>query len=218
MGNEWFSDRLMSLANKRGLRQVDIVQITGASRASVSKWFAGISVPDPTFLTKLSEYFGVSVNWLLTGKEGSVGPETDCLSAYKPRSVPLLSFVQAGLWTDIGCGDPAITCSEWTETTAQVSDRAFALIVRGDSMSNTSNPRSIQDGAKVIIEPEFDPEQLNRKIVVAMLEGSNEATIKEFIQDGPVRFLKPFNPAYPTLPINGNCRIVGVVKQIIIDV
>lgn len=69
-----------------------------------------------------------------------------------------------------------------------VSEHAFTLVVRGDSMTNPNNPRSIQDGARVVVEPIFDPEQLNRKIVVAMLEGSSEATIKEFIQDGPVKF------------------------------
>ncbi|MEH2755235.1 LexA family transcriptional repressor, partial [Klebsiella pneumoniae] len=25
------------------------------------------------------------------------------------------------------------------------------------------------------------------------------------------RFLKPLNPQYPIIPINGNCRIIGVV-------
>ena len=219
-------DRIKQRRQEVGLTQRQIAEMMGLdSKGSVSQWESGISRPKD--MERLANILQTNTAWLESGKgEKSartatvtitgdmVFPAMDLVS----KKVPVISWVQAGLWTDVGCSDPAITCSEWIETSAKVSDRGFALIVHGDSMSNSLNPRSIQDGAKVIIEPEFDPEQLNRKIVVAMLEGSNEATIKEFIQDGPVRFLKPFNPAYPTLPINGNCRIVGVVKQIIIDV
>ena len=84
-------------------------------------------------------------------------------------------------------------------------------------MRSISDPRSIAEGAKVIVEPVFDPDNLNRKIVVAMINGSTEATIKEFIQDGPIKFLRPLNPAYPSLQITDECRIVGVVKQIVVD-
>ncbi|QCW23449.1 SOS-response repressor and protease [Yersinia phage YeP2] len=35
--------------------------------------------------------------------------------------------------------------------------------------------------------------------------------------DGPFRYLVPLNPNYKMLEVNGNCRIVGVVKQVIMD-
>ena len=142
MNNEWFSDRFVGLANKNGLKQVDIVKITGASRASVSKWFAGISIPDSTYLAKLSEHFEVSVNWLLTGKDGSVGHEVSVLNEYRPRKVPLLSNVQAGMWSDTGCTDTLMSCTEWVNTSEDVSENAFALTVRGDSMYNPADKRS----------------------------------------------------------------------------
>lgn len=215
MNNEWFSDRLVGLANKNGLKQVDIVRITGASRASVSKWFSGISIPDSTYLAKLSEYFEVSVNWLLTGKDGSVGHEVSVLSEYRPRKVPLLSSVQAGMWSDTGCTDPLMSCSEWVNTTEDVSENAFALTVRGDSMYNPADRRSLIDGAIVIVDTAFnpDPSDLNHKIVVAMLDGTNEATIKEFVRDGANVYLKPLNPRYPIIPVDSNCRIVAVAKE-----
>nr|MBF4355074.1 Cro/Cl family transcriptional regulator [Vibrio anguillarum] len=34
---------------------------------------------------------------------------------------------------------------------------------------------------------------------------------------GPHKFLVPLNPKYDPIPINGNCRIVGYVKQVIMD-
>ena len=202
-----------------------IADHVGVKQPTVSQWEADLMVPRGESLKKLEEILKTNSDWILHGKGNPdaryvlVQPDSQEFKAISlnTKRIPVLSWVQAGAWNDIGCDDPAMTCTEWTETSADVSDHAFALIVRGDSMTNSSNPRSIQDGAKVVVEPIFDPEQLNRKIVVAMLEGSSEATIKEFIQDGPVKFLKPLNPAYPSMQINGNCRVVGVVKQIVVD-
>lgn len=212
---EWFSDRLVRLAEQNKIKQVDIARITGASKASVSKWFSGASVPESTYLSKISEYFGVSVNWLLTGKSGSVGPETAVLTAFKPRKVPLISTVQAGMWTDTGCSDPLMSCADWVIASEDVSDNAFALEVCGDSMHNPADKRSLIDGAIVIVDTVFDPDPscLNHRIVVAMLEGTNEATIKEFVKDGANLYLKPLNPRYPIIPINESCRIVAVAKE-----
>ena len=202
-----------------------IAEHVGVKQPTVSQWEADLMVPRGESLKKLEEILKTNSDWILHGKGNPdaryvlVQPDSQEFKAISlsTKRIPVISWVQAGAWSDIGCDDPAMTCTEWMETSSGVSEHAFALIVRGDSMTNSNNPRSIQDGAKVVVEPIFDPEQLNRKIVVAMLEGSSEATIKEFIQDGPVKFLKPLNPAYPSMQINGNCRVVGVVKQIVVD-
>ncbi len=202
-----------------------IAEHVGVKQPTVSQWEADLMVPRGESLKKLEEILKTNSDWILHGKGNPdaryvlVQPDSQEFKAISlsTKRIPVISWVQAGVWNDTGCDDPAMTCTEWMETSAGVSEHAFALIVRGDSMTNSNNPRSIQDGAKVVVEPIFDPEQLNRKIVVAMLEGSSEATIKEFIQDGPVKFLKPLNPAYPSMQINGNCRVVGVVKQIVVD-
>ncbi|EBM5549197.1 LexA family transcriptional repressor, partial [Salmonella enterica] len=43
------------------------------------------------------------------------------------------------------------------------------------------------------------------------LEGENEATFKKLVMDAGRKFLKPLNPQYPMIEINGNCKIIGVV-------
>ena len=202
-----------------------VADYAGVKPPTVSQWESDLMLPKGESMKRLEEILKTNSDWILYGKGNPearyvlVQPDSQEFKAISlsTKRIPVISWVQAGVWSDTGCDDPAMTCTEWMETSSGVSEYAFALIVRGDSMTNSSNPRSIQDGAKVVVEPIFDPEQLNRKIVVAMLEGSSEATIKEFIQDGPVKFLKPLNPAYPSMQINGNCRIVGVVKQIVVD-
>ncbi len=218
-------NRLRSRRKMFGYTLKVIAERVGVKQPTVSQWEADLMVPRGESLKKLEDILKTNSDWILHGKGNPearyvlVQPDSQEFKAISlsTKRIPVISWVQAGAWNDIGCDDPAMTCTEWMETSSGVSEHAFALIVRGDSMTNSNNPRSIQDGAKVVVEPIFDPEQLNRKIVVAMLEGSSEATIKEFIQDGPVKFLKPLNPAYPSMQINGNCRIVGVVKQIVVD-
>ena len=129
--------------------------------------------------------------------------------------VPLISWIQAGSWQEISDEFHTGDAEEWRETTANVGPRAFALRVVGDSMTAPVG-LSIPDGAIVVIDPDTQP--VNGSIVVAKLTDSQEATLKRLVIDGPRRYLKALNPAYPMLEINGNCVIVGVAKKVEIDI
>lgn len=200
-----------------------IAEHVGVKQPTVSQWEADLMVPRGESLKKLEEILKTNSDWILYGKGNPdaryvlVQPDSQEFKAISlsTKRIPVLSWIQAGAWNDIGCDDPAMTCTEWTETSADVSDHAFALIVRGDSMFNPSDKRSLADGVMVVVDSVFnsDVESLNHKIVVAMLEGTNEATIKEFVKDGPNMYLNPLNPRYPIIPIDGNCRIVAVAKE-----
>jgi SOS-response transcriptional repressor LexA len=82
-------------------------------------------------------------------------------------------------------------------------------------MTSFNGGKSIPEGSVIIVDPNVPAE--HGKVVVARLEESNEATLKQLVIDGGVKYLKPFNSSYPTMPINGNCTIIGVVKQLIQD-
>ena len=200
-----------------------IAEHVGVKQPTVSQWEADLMVPRGESLKKLEEILKTNSDWILHGKGNPdaryvlVQPDSQEFKAISlnTKRIPVLSWVQAGAWNDIGCDDPAMTCTEWTETSADVSDHSFALIVRGDSMFNPSDKRSLADGVLVVVDTVFnaEPESLNHKIVVAMLEGTNEATIKEFIKDGPNMYLNPLNPRYPIIHIDERCRIVAVAKE-----
>jgi SOS-response transcriptional repressor LexA len=122
--------------------------------------------------------------------------------------IPLINYVQAGQWAEIM---ESFEPMDWIERTLDVSPKAFALRVKGDSMTNPFGAPSLPEGFIAIVEP--DAHYDHGSIVVARLEGSNEATIKQLIIDGPHRYLKPLNPNYRTIEINENCIICGVVKR-----
>lgn len=63
------SDRIIQRMKDVGIRQVDIVEATGATKGAVSKWVAGTNTPKAEFLPALAKVLKTSQNWLLTGEQ-----------------------------------------------------------------------------------------------------------------------------------------------------
>ncbi|PNH99580.1 LexA family protein [Vibrio diazotrophicus] len=126
------------------------------------------------------------------------------------NSFPLLSSVQAGQWTEACEAYSLDEIDEWYEATVKTSERCFWLRVQGDSMTSPSGV-SVPEGTLVLVDTE--KEHGNGSLVVAKLTDVNEATFKKFVSDGGQDYLKPLNKDYKTVPINGNCKIIGVVVE-----
>lgn len=60
-------ERIEELRNARGISQGKLEKELGFSNGSISKWKN--STPNPERLKKLADYFGVSVEYLMTGEE-----------------------------------------------------------------------------------------------------------------------------------------------------
>ncbi len=67
-----FFDRLKELCAEKGISTYKAATDIGLNRAVIAKWKTG-SQPSGTTALKLSEYFGVSVDYLL-GKEATKAP------------------------------------------------------------------------------------------------------------------------------------------------
>lgn len=68
-----FFERLTILMKERGLSQAALEKEVGISNGSVSKWKK--SIPKADTMNKLADYFGVSADYLLLGKEKGDDPE-----------------------------------------------------------------------------------------------------------------------------------------------
>ncbi|MCI8422362.1 MAG: helix-turn-helix domain-containing protein [Lawsonibacter sp.] len=64
-------DRIALARKQAGLSQEQLGEKLGVSRQAVSKWEAGQSNPDLTYVAEMCRLFGVSSDWLLLGEEGS---------------------------------------------------------------------------------------------------------------------------------------------------
>ncbi len=164
----------------------------------------------------MEEKLGLPPNYLDQGQGGAQGDYAigNVRPAYEPpttRKAPVISHVQAGGWSEaIDIFAPGYA-ERWEPVPETACPNAFWLEVRGDSMTAPAG-LSIPEGYLVLVEPGVQEE--NGSLVVAKLDDENEATFKKLVIDGPNRYLKPLNPDYRTITINGNCRIVGTVTEV----
>lgn len=68
-----FSKILSSLMKERGITLKEAASIAGVSQSTISDWRSGTSPEDYMAVQELANYLGVSLSFILTGKEDSVG-------------------------------------------------------------------------------------------------------------------------------------------------
>lgn len=130
---------------------------------------------------------------------------------YKPTArYPVLSKVQAGAWDEAYEPYTIKDVDMWLESDAHTQGDAFWLQVEGDSMTAPIG-LSIPAGTYVLFDT--GREAVNGSLVVAKLTDDNEATFKKLIIDGSQKYLKGLNPQWPMVPVNGNCKVLGVAIE-----
>jgi len=77
-----FRNRLYDLRHQAGLSQEELANLMGVTRQAVQKWEAGTSRPDMDNLVSLADYFKVSLDFLVTGKEAAPPPPPTVVNNY----------------------------------------------------------------------------------------------------------------------------------------
>ncbi|MEW5756429.1 MAG: S24 family peptidase [Pseudomonadota bacterium] len=119
---------------------------------------------------------------------------------------PLISWVQAGEWSEISEGYVPQYESELLPCPVRCSEETFVLRVHGVSME----PK-FHEGDLIFVDPNVTPS--HGKYVVVQLDESNEATFKQLIVEENRQYLKALNPDWPNriIEVNSAATIVGVV-------
>lgn len=124
-----------------------------------------------------------------------------------PRKYPEISWVQAGMWTEIADNFVPADAADWHYCPFDLGERGFVLRVKGLSMTAPPEGRhSFPEGMLLFIHPEA--EATPGKFVVVRRNG-NEATFKRLaLVDGEL-FLEALNPNWPN-------RYIRVAKDDVI--
>ncbi len=147
---------------------------------------------------------GCSPLWLKSG-DGEMSTLSSIEEGPDLRGrVPLISWVQAGAFSEaIDLTHPGFA-EEFIDTTVKARSHTFALRVSGDSMEP-----DFPAGTILIVEPELEA-HANDFVIVK--NGAEEATFKQLVRDGSDWYLKPLNSRYPIKPWDQSIHIVGVVR------
>ncbi|WP_288985963.1 XRE family transcriptional regulator [uncultured Pseudoalteromonas sp.] len=187
-----------------GMTQAQLGLITGLAQNSIHNIESG-ETKRPRKIDALAQALNCTPEYLLFGITDSKDTNSNVsLGPTLKSTVPLISWVQAGAWSEIS--EIKAYDAERFMCPVNCSDLTFALKVQGVSME----PK-FYDGDLIFVDPEA--ECIHGSYVVARLDDDNQATFKQLIIEGGQKFLKAANPNWPEqlIPINGNCTLVGKV-------
>jgi repressor LexA len=222
--NELLLERLQELADQKETTVRKIADEAGLPAGIVSKWKKGKASPSTKSLSKLSDYLGVNMEYLLGESEFKTDQEKfqhwneqydatsladETAKIEKGLRIPVLGTVPAGV--PIEAIEDVL---DWEEITMRMAKTGsyFGLKIQGNSMS----PR-IQNADVVIVRQQ--PDAVNGDIVIAKING-NEATCKKLIKHKSGITLQPLNPDYDPLYFSNEemetvpVRIIGKVVEL----
>ena len=216
------ADRLkyaMEVLPPKKVKGVDLARAVGVKPPSVSDWLTGKSQNmDGPNLIRAAKFLKVNSAWLGTGVGKPTDDETKSnfsnvsISDLPFRKIPVLDFVQAGLFNSVGYD--GINPKGETYTTYQGArpEEVFSLTVEGMSMAPEFLP-----GDSIVIDASISPQP--GSYVIAQ-NGSYEATFKKYRVIGYDEYgreefeLVPLNPDYPTLSSREHkISIIGVMVR-----
>ncbi|WP_259397761.1 MULTISPECIES: LexA family protein [Pseudoalteromonas] len=194
--------RLSYVLEMKDITQEKVASAIGASQQSIHAICSGKTLK-PRNLVAIARFLNVSPDWLESGSGSMSVSESNTIEMKKfSPSVPLISWVQAGHWTDIHLND----IDEFYPCPEKHSQYTYSLEVKGESMS----PDFI-NGEIIFVDPEV--EARNGSCVVIRQNGNTEATFKQLIIDGSQKYLKALNPNWPNpiIEMLPDATICGVV-------
>jgi SOS-response transcriptional repressor LexA len=205
--------RIRARRDAAGMTQEKLAAQCGVSRAAVAQWESGVTRPSLDNLVKVAEALNVWLSWLTVGDQSLPDTPNPFAPASPFRGIPVIDYGQASLWGVEGAL-PVDIGGEIIATDAETSQRAFALVIRDNSMAP-----DFSEGDKIILDPDLTPQPGD--LVVAKLDSEPEATFKKFRPRGtdgsgtsPIE-LAPLNPDWPTLVINAENpgRIIATLVE-----
>ncbi|STD04966.1 Uncharacterized HTH-type transcriptional regulator CBU_1416 [Cronobacter sakazakii] len=203
-----------------GVTQYTIADDLGITQGAVGHYLNGRNALNVEVASGFARLLQVSISDFSPSIAAKVAEQAASLNGesnvkyigeYRPgKRYPVLSSVQAGAWSE-ACEPYTLKDIDlWLDSDAHIQGDAFWLRVEGDSMTAPVG-LSIPEGTFVLFDTGREP--INGSLVIAKLSDSNEATFKKLIIDGGQRYLKGLNPAWPLVPVNGNCRVIGVAIE-----
>ncbi|WP_346395216.1 LexA family protein [Pseudomonas syringae] len=203
--------RLRAKMAEHGLNESQLGRRAGVPQPTINRILSGeSSSPRRPTVEKIAKALKVSPDWLMFGT-GEDKFDSNVEAATGPSryfEYPEISWVQAGVAAEamdlFSVGDfEAMHPSD-----AWAGPNGFWLKVKGPSMTS-SNGMSFSEGMLILVAPGGDVE--SGQYVVAKLIDTNEATFKQFIWDSGKAYLKPLNPAFPTVEVDNSWSVVGRV-------
>lgn len=205
-----FWDIFLKLCNEKNVKPNKVAREIGMSSAAATDWKKGATPRDPA-LYKISEYFGVSLDYLKGYTEMSNIPEPPQVlyeESGKIHMVPLFETVSAGFGA-LANNDIV----DYVPISFKVKQEAFESLcirVRGDSMY----PK-IEDGDIILVHKQNNVD--SGRTAVVLIDGEEGLVKRVEYGDGWIE-LQSINPMYMPRRFTGRdverVRVLGEVRMV----
>lgn len=203
------------IKNARKAKKLSLEQLANQvdyDTGNLSRLERGLQSTTPEKLRRILDVLGIRLAQIGQGTDsnqdsGMSNVQMALQPSRGPREYPLISWVIAGEWAESCDNFQPGDAESWIASVENAGANGFWLEVRGDSMTCSGNP-SFPEGSRILVQPEA--ELVSGKYYVVKLE-SGESTFKQYIEDAGLRYLRPLNPSYRTIQIDGDCKVIGRV-------
>lgn len=198
---------IRELRTKSGITQDQLGKVLNVQKSAISKYELGRAQPSPDVLKKLSEYFGVTTDYLLGRSNKPMIEIFDYKDLPKEtKKIPIIGSVK--------CGPDGLAIQYldgYVSVNDDLAEGHVALRCRGDSMTG----EGIYDGDTVIVHLQETVE--SGQLAVVIVNG-DEGTLKRVRTQKNMIILESANYAYPSRVFVGEemnlIRIFGRVIEI----
>lgn len=207
--------RLKEARKKAGKSQKDVVEAVGITQSALSQLENGL-VASSSHLPTIAKYLGVDSYWLQTGIESNKTNSSESNVSVSPnplRPIPLLDYVQAGLFHEVGYDGLNPLGTSWTTYEGVRPECVFCLKVEGLSMAPEFMP-----GDEIVVDGSLEAKPGSLVIAQEVQHGIARTTFKKYRLIGINEFgvdvieLVPLNQDFPTLNSTQiEISIIGVV-------
>ena len=213
MRESTLASRLRDARTEKQMTQVQLSRVSGVRQSDISKIERGDTMRS-TSTVELAQALGIDPVWLATGDgemRFSASASVEVEEMLGGRGVPLISWVQAGEWSDVSDPFHPGEAEDWLPCPVRHGPRTYCVRVRGDSMHNPTGRPSYADGDIIFVDPDRESKAGDR--VIVRLDDHQEATFKQLMIEDGRKLLKALNPEWKPryIEINGNATITGVV-------
>jgi len=194
---------LHRLMNEKNITEAELARRTNIPQPTLHKILSGkTSDPRASTLRSLADFFGVTIDALLTGNISTSSGSTTL--AVKSQSIAIISWSDCLEASKLLRSLSPTTWGHWI-TTEYSSAGAFAL-----SSKPSMEPR-FPKGSTLIIDPNINPE--DGDLIVVHYPNTNEATLRELSIDGPAKQLIPICKNSPPEVFSPEIRELGVLVK-----
>jgi len=208
-------DFLSRYKREHNLSQIKLAERLQMTQGGVGHWLRGSRRPTLQTINEKLEVLGL-VYLEAQAMVVAPDPEREAQGSYateQPLSAQALRYASFRFpvlsWADLQEGLP--TASELQEQTDYMpAGNAYWLPVENDSM-NAASGKSVPEGMLILVDTGLEVQP--GKLVIARQPGKS-AVLRQLIEEGGERLLRPLNTRYPTVLCEPGCEFLGVVVRV----